>query len=145
MAAINQGRVWLGALVGGIVWWLWSFTVNTVMLGKAYAEAQQKGQLLAQPRFNLFIVFWLVTLIVLSAVIARLYGHLRQTMGPGPNTALKTGAMVGFAAGFPMSLSMATWGPFPLTMPLWWCIDLWAGACISAVISGWLYKDPKSA
>src|SRR5215813_12976690 len=117
--AINQGRVWLGALVGGFVWWLWSFSVNTVMLGKAYKEAQDKGWLLAQPRFNLFIVFWLLTLILLSAVIALLYGHLRQTMGPGPNTALKLGLMVGFAAGFPLSLSMASWAPYPITIPVW--------------------------
>jgi hypothetical protein len=145
MAAINQGRVWLGALVGGIVWWLWSAGVNTAMLGRLYTEAQQKGQLLASSRISLFIVFWLVTLIILSAVIASLYGHLRQTMGPGPKTALKIGLMVGFAAGFPLSLCMATWGTFPVTMPIWWCLDLWVGACVSAVISGWLYKDHKSA
>jgi len=145
MAVINQGRVWLGALVGGIVWWLWSYGVNMAMLGKLYAEAQKNGQLLAQPRYNLFILYWLITLIILSAVIARLYGHLRQTMGPGPKTALKIGLMIGFAAGFPMSLSMATWGTFPRTMPLWWCLDLWVGACVSAVISGWLYKEPKPA
>jgi hypothetical protein len=145
MTAINQGRVWLGALVGGIVWWLWSAAVNMFTLAKAYADAQKNGQLLAQPRYPLFILFWLFTLIILSAVIARLYGHLRQTMGPGPKTALMIGLMVGFAAGFPMSLSMATWGVFPRTLPLWWCLDLWVGACISAVISGWLYKDPKSA
>jgi hypothetical protein len=145
MTAINQGRVWLGALVGGIVWWLWSAVVNLGVLGTPYAEAQKNGQLLAQPRYTLFTLYWLVTLILLSAVIARLYGHLRQTMGPGPRTALMIGLAVGFAAGFPMSLSMATWGTFPRILPLWWCLDLWAGACISAILSGWLYKDPKLA
>ena len=39
MTAINQGRVWLGALVGGIVWWLWSAGVNTKVLAGAYAAA----------------------------------------------------------------------------------------------------------
>lgn len=145
MAAINQGRVWLGALVGGFVMWLWSFAVNTAMLGKLYAEAQKNGQLLAQPRFTLFILFWLVTLIILSAVIARFYGHLRQTMGPGPKTALKVGLMVGFAAGFPLAFSTASWSPLSIRMPIWWCLDLWVGSCISAIISGWLYKDPKAA
>src|SRR3989442_15224985 len=105
MAAINQGRVWLGALVGGIVWMLWSYTVNTVVLGKAYAEAQAAGQMLAQPRYTLFILFWLLTLIVLSAVIARLYAHVRQTMGPGPQPAGKLRLLVGFASAAPLSLS----------------------------------------
>ena len=145
MAAINQGRIWLGALVGGFVWWLWSAVVNTGVLGHAYQEAQKNGQLLAEPRYTLFILFWLVTLVILSAVIARFYAYLRQIQGPGPKTALKIGFMVGFAAGFPMCLCMATWGTFPRTLPLWWCLDLWVGACVSAVISGWLYKDPKGA
>jgi hypothetical protein len=141
MAAIKQGRVWLGALVGGIVWMLWSYTVNTVMLGRAYMDAQAAGQLLAQPRYPLFILYWLFTLILVSAVIARLYAHLRQTMGPGPKTAVKLGLLVGFCAGFPLSLSAAAWAPMSRTIPLWWCLDLWVGACISALISGWLYRD----
>ena len=141
MAAIKQGRVWLGALVGGIVWMLWSYTVNTVMLGRAYMEAQAAGQLLAQPRYPLFILYWLFTLILVSAVIARLYAHLRQTMGPGPKTAVKLGLLVGFCAGFPLALCVASWSPISRNIPLWWCLDLWVGACISALISGWLYRD----
>jgi hypothetical protein len=140
---INQARVWLGALVGGIVWWLWSFAVNTAMLGRLYADAQAKGLLLLKPRYNLFILYWLITMILLSAVIARFYAQLRQTQGPGPKTALKIGFMVGFCAGFPLAFSQAAWSVLPRTMPLWWCLDLWVGACISAVIAGWLYKDPR--
>ena len=141
MAAINQGRIWLGALVGGIVWMLWSYTVNTAMLGREYVKAQAAGQVLVQPRYPLFILYWLLTLILLSAVIARLYAHMRQSMGPGPKTAVKLGLMVGFAAGFPLSFSTAAWAPFSRNIPLWWCLDLWVGSCISALISGWLYKD----
>jgi len=141
MAAIKQGRVWLGALVGGIVWMLWSYTVNTVMLGRAYMDAQAAGQLLAQPRYPLFILYWLFTLILVSAVIARLYAHLRQTMGPGPKTAVKLGLLVGFCAGFPLALCVASWSPLSRNIPLWWCLDLWVGACISALISGGLYRD----
>ena len=141
MAAINQGRVWLGAIVGGIVWTLWSMAVNTKVLGPHYDQAQAAGQMLQNPRYPYFILLWALTLIVLSAVIARLYAHLRVSMGPGPKTALKLGLMVGFAAGFPLSLSAASWAPLPRIILAWWCLDLWAGACISAVISGWLYKD----
>jgi len=141
MAAIKQGRVWLGALVGGIVWWLWSWTVNTVMLGRYYADAIAAGQMLKEPRYPLFILFWLVTLILVSAVIARLYAHLRQTMGPGPKTAVKLGLLIGFCTGFPLAFSAASWAPLNRMIPLWWCLDLWVGACISALISGWLYRD----
>ena len=141
MAAVNQGRVWLGALVAGFVWWIWSSGVRITLMSKAYARATEAGQILPEARYKLFPIYWLLTLILLSAVIARFYAHMRQTMGPGPNTALKVGLMVGFAAGFPLSFSAAAWSPMDRVIPLSWVLDMWAGSCISALISGWFYKE----
>ena len=54
---------------------------------------------------------------------------------------LKLGPLIGFCAGFPLSLSTASLSPMTRNIPLWWCLDLWVGACVSALISGWLYRD----
>jgi hypothetical protein len=49
--------------------------------------------------------------------------------------------LVGFAAGFPVNLSVAAWAPFSRVLPLGWMLDLWVGAILAATVAGWLYKD----
>ena len=141
MAAINARRVWLGTLAGGVVWTIWSIVVNTVILASPYAAAQAAGQLLKQPRYPLFLGYWIVTLFLLTYILAWIYVSVRGTLGPGPWTALRVGLLVGFAAGFPVNLSVATWSPLPRILPLWWALDMFVGASLAALVAGWLYKD----
>jgi len=141
MAAINKRRVWLGTFAGGVVWTAWSVLVNTVLLGPRYAAAQNAGLLLKQPRYPLFLLYWIVTLFVLSYILIWMYVSVRGVFGPGPVTALRVGFLVGFVAGFPINLSIATWAPFDRTFPLWWMLDLWVGAMLATLVAGWLYKD----
>ncbi len=141
MAAINKSRVWLGAIAGGVVWTVWSVVVNTVLLGPRYAAAQNSGLLLKQPRYPLFLVYWIVTLFVLSYILIWMYVSVRGVFGPGPVTALRVGFLVGFVAGFPINLSIATWAPFDRIFPLGWMLDLWVGAMLATLVAGWLYKD----
>jgi hypothetical protein len=49
--------------------------------------------------------------------------------------------LVGFAAGFPMNLTLAAWSPIGRVLPLWWMIDLWVGAVLASLVAGWVYKD----
>lgn len=141
MAAVNTRRVVLGAIAGGVVWTVWSMVVNVVVLGSKYAAAQQSGELLKQPRYAFFLGYWIITLFLLSYVLAWLYASVRSTRGAGPGTALTVGLLVGFAAGFPMNLSIATWSPLARTFPLWWMLDLWVGAVLATLVAGWLYRD----
>ncbi len=141
MAAINTRRVALGAAAGGVVWTIWSMLINVKILGAKYLAAQQAGQLLNQPRYSFFIGYWIVTLFLLSYVLAWLYASARATQGAGPGTALTVGLLVGFAAGFPMNLSSATWAPFDRVFPLWWLLDMWVGAILASLVAGWLYRD----
>ena len=141
MAAINSKRVWIGALAGGVVWNVWSICVNVAILGKRYAAAQAAGQFLNQPRYRLFVGYWIILLFVLALLVAHLYASVRATLGPGPRTALKIGVLVGFAAGFPMNFSIATWSPLSRDFPLWWMLDLWVGAILATFVAGWLYQD----
>ncbi len=145
MAGINKLRVLIGALGGTIIWVAWSMGVNNTILKSYYLAAQSAGTMLRVMRYPLFYFVLVVTYFVLSWVIARMYAHLRLTQGPGPGTALKLGLAMGFTAGFPMALILAAWSPMDRAIPLWWCLDLWVGACLSAIVSGWLYKEKKQA
>lgn len=141
MAAVNTRRVALGTVGGGVVWTIWSMVVNMAILGPRYTVAQEAGVLLKQPRYSFFIGYWIITIFLLAYVVAWLYASARATRGAGPGTALTIGLLVGFAAGFPMNLSLATWSPVGRALPLWWMLDLWVGALLASLAAGWLYKD----
>jgi hypothetical protein len=141
MAAVSSRRIALGTLVGGAVWGIWSTVVNMVILAPKYAFAQKTGLVLAQPRYPLFVVYWFITLFVLTYVLTWVYVSVRSTLGAGPVTALRVGFLVGFVSGFPISLSLATWAPFSRAIPLWWMLDLWVGSMLATLVSAWLYKE----
>lgn len=141
MGAVNTRRVALGTIAGGVVWTIWSMVVNTKILGARYMAAQDAGLLLKQPRYPFFLGYWIITLFLLSYVVAWLYASVRATRGAGPGTALTIGLLVGFAAGFPLNLSVASWFPLDRIFPLWWMLDLWIGAILASLVAGWLYRD----
>jgi hypothetical protein len=141
MAAINRRRVWLGTLVGGIVWNAWSLLIGVTILFPRYPEAQAAGHYLQEPRYSSYVIVWILTLFALSYVVSLLYASSRATCGAGAKTALIIGVMVGFAASFPSNLGAATWSPVDRIFPLWHMIDLWGGAVLATLASAWLYKD----
>ena len=147
---LNKKRIWLGAFVGSVVWFFWSFLTSQLLIGTArYTAAQQAGQFLTQPRYPFFVGQWFVILFIASVILAHVYAWSRSTMGPGPMTALKIGLLVGFVGGFPGNFAQATWGPFDRMFPLGWMLDIWGGCVIATLIAGALYKQkeeaPKSA
>ncbi|MBZ5573940.1 MAG: hypothetical protein LAO09_18905 [Acidobacteriia bacterium] len=140
--SVNRGRVFLGGLAGGVVWFVWGFVVNFFMLGEArYQAAQSAGLFLKQPRYPLFPVQWAVILLVSAIILAHLYAWARQTMGPGPGTAIKIGLLVGFIAGFPTNFAQASWSPVERIFPLAWMLEMWVGAILATLVAGWLYKE----
>ena len=141
MAAVNTRRVALGAVVGGVVWTIWSLIVHAVILESHYTAAQGANQLLKESRYPLFLAYWIITIFLLAYVVAWFYASVRATRGAGPGTALTVGLLVGFAAGFPVNLSVAAWAPFSRVIALGWMLDLWVGAILAAVVAGWLYRD----
>ena len=141
MAEVNRKRVFLGALVGGVVWNLWSIGLNAAFLGQHYEAGQKAGFFLKEPRYSFFVAQWVILLFVLSFAMASLYSRVRTSCGPGPKTALQLGAVVGFIAGYPISFANATWSPFPRIIPLGWMLEMWVGAILATLVAGWLYKD----
>lgn len=141
MARVNTRRVWLGAAAGWVAWCVWSAAFNTVILVPRYGAAVKEGALLAQPRYPFFVPVWFVALFLLAILGAWLYAGARATRGAGPATALKIGAGLGFASGFPLAFLLAAWAPFSRVLALGWMLELWVGAIVATLIAGWLYRD----
>lgn len=141
MAAINTKRVWIGGLVGGLLWLVWASVLNFGVLMPRYTEAQGAGMMLEAPRYPIFPLVWCLDLLVLGVIAAWLYAATRATLGPGPRTAVKVGLAVGFAAGFPVSFYTSAWVPFSRLIPLGWLSELLVGAVLATLAAGWLYRE----
>lgn len=140
--SLNKGRIWLGGLVGGLVWNVWSIVVNLFIVGNArYVAAQNAGVFLKTPRYSFFTGQWIVILFVLGVVLAHLYAWTRPALGPGPLTALRIGFWVGFVAGFPLNFAQATWLAAGRGLPFGWMLEMWVGAILATLVAGFLYKD----
>ena len=140
--AVNRGRVWLGGLIGGVVWVIWGWVVEQFIIGRArYQAVQDAGVMLKVPRYPFFIGQWIVITLLLAIIIAHLYAWSRQSLGPGPGTALKIGLLVGFVAGFPENFAQATWSPLERIFPLGWMLSMWIGSILAALVGGWFYKE----
>ena len=139
---LNRGRVWLGGLAGGMVWAIWSFLVgHFVIQDWRYLAAQNAGLFLKTPRYPFFVAQWIVLLFILAAVVAHVYAWTRQTLGPGPKTALRVGFWLGFLAGFPENFAQATWSTGGRALPFGWMLEMWVGAILAALVAGALYKE----
>lgn len=141
MANVNKKRVWLGTLVGGIVWSAWSSFINMVILMPRYMAEQNAHNILNPPRYPFFVGYWFILLFVLSYILIWIYVQVRRTLGPGPLTAFRIGFLFGFAAAFPVNLSIASWATFSRGIPLGWMADLWVGAILATMAGAWIYKE----
>jgi len=140
--AVNRGRVWLGGVAGGVVWVIWGTVVELFIVGDArYKAAQDAGLFLKASRYPFFVGQWIVITLLLAIIIAHLYAWSRQTLGPGPGTALKIGFLVGFVAGFPENFATAAWSPMERIFSLGWMLAMWIGSILAALVAGWLYKE----
>jgi hypothetical protein len=140
--ALNQGRIWLGGFVGGIVWNAWGFFLHAGVVKESRFDAmKQAGLFLKEPRLPAFPLQWAVILFALAIIVAYLYAWTRTTLGPGPGTALKLGLLLGFGFGFACNLAQIVWSPLPLVFPMGWLLEMWVGAILAALIAGWLYKS----
>jgi hypothetical protein len=143
MALVNTKRVWLGGLVGGIVWWVWGMIVYYGLMMPKYQAAMQAGTMLTQEqaRYPFFMVVWILQFLVMGVLLAALYAGVRLAWGPGPGTAVKVGLIGGFLAGFPVNFYLATWAPMERGIPAGWLLELLIGAVLATLVAGWFYRE----
>lgn len=138
---LNAKRIVVGGLMGGVFWNIWSMIVNIVFLGEHYAAGQEAGHLLTEPRYSYFLGVWVIMLLILGVAMAWLYAAARNTLGPGPGSALKVGLIVGLVSTLPMSFSQSTWSALPRMVPLWWMLDSLVGIVLATLVAGWMYRE----
>jgi hypothetical protein len=150
--AINGRRVWLGALVGGIVFNIWSllveFALMPAIVGKARMDiATMNGWFLKEPHIpmGLFFLVWVISLFAIAYGLAWAYAAMRATTGAGPGTALKLGLVVAFAAAFPMNFAHAVFDVLSARYWVTWMIEMSVGCMLAALAAGWMYKDVAPA
>jgi len=143
MAGVNTKKVWVGGLVGGVVWIVWAMIINFALLMPKYQAAMQAGTMLneQQMRYPFFLIAVWVQFLVFGVLLAALYAGVRGTWGAGPGTALKVGLIGGALAGFPVNFYLATWAPWTRQIPAGWLLELWVGAVLATLVAGWLYRD----
>jgi len=149
VAAINSRRVWLGALVGGIVFFAWSmvveFGLSALIVGQARMDiAGMNAWFLKEPRVPVpvFLVVWLVSLLLIGYGLAWAYAHLRASAGAGPGTAAKLGLIVGFASGFPLEFAHSVFQPLSARYGIMWMVEMIIGCILAALAAGWTYREP---
>jgi hypothetical protein len=152
VAAINSRRVWLGTLLGGIVFFVWSmiteFGLSALIVGQARMDiATMNAWFLKEPRVPIavFFVVWVVSLFVIAYGLAWLYAHLRTSAGAGPATAAKLGLIVGFAAGFPLEFAHSVFQPLSARYGIMWMVEMIIGSILAALAAGWVYREPEQA
>lgn len=138
---LNCKRIVVGGLLGGLCWNIWSIILNFSLLGKLYEEGIAAGHLLAEPRYSFFIGYWVVLVFVLGIGLAWVYAAARNTLGPGPGSALQVGLVVGIVASVPGNFAQATWSPLSRMLPLGWMLDSLIGIVVATLVAGWYYKD----
>jgi hypothetical protein len=138
---INRKRAYLGGIVGGVVWNIWSTLINMKVGMARYTAMQNAGLFLKQPRYPGFYASWVIMLFIMAILVAHLYAWVRPRLGAGPRTALKVGMTAGFFAGFPLNFGTATWSPIDRIFPLGWMLEMWVGAILATLAAGALYKE----
>ncbi|MCI0567390.1 MAG: hypothetical protein L0Z52_04250 [Acidobacteria bacterium] len=138
---INCKRVIVGGILGGVVWSLWTMIINTALLSQKYAEAQAAGEFLAEPRYPLFLLWYILILIVLAMGLAWLYAISRATLGPGPLSAMKVGLVVGLVGSVPFNFAQSAWAPISRYFPLGWLLEGLVGCILATLFAGWYYRD----
>jgi hypothetical protein len=149
MGAVNKRSVRMGALWGGVVFFLWSmlmeFGASAVLIGKErMGIAANAGWFLKDPRVPIWVFFivWIVSLFAISYGLAWLYAAIRTTAGPGPKTAALLGLIVGFAAGFPLEFAHGVFQPLSGRYTIMWMLEMGVGCILAALTAGKVYKEP---
>lgn len=107
MGRINTVRVIIGGLVAGVVANALDFVINNYLMANESTEMMQRLNLRAD-QLESSITTWIVVDFIYGLVLVFTYAAMRPRFGPGPKTAVITGAAywVAFTAVFAGLTSM---------------------------------------
>ena len=137
---MNWKRIALGGLLAGVVMNALDFAVGIFVLGERYKQFQDAGIFLKEPRLP-FVPIWIAGIFVMGFVAAWFYAAVRPRLGPGPQTALLVGLVLGLVGHVMYNVSAASWGLQGRFMPLVWMVSGIAQLVVGTLVAGWVYKE----
>jgi hypothetical protein len=131
---MNWKRVWIGAALGAVVFWL--FEVANLILMQRF--------LVPEPNLQWSELFGISGSLIFPSLISGLllswlYVLARPRLGPGPKTALVMGS-IGFIFANPNFFSWSVWMSYPVNALIQTAI-IWLKFAAATYIAGWQYIE----
>lgn len=131
---MNWKRIWTGAALAGIVFWL--FEIGNLILTQRVLVPEPNLQ------WNEVISIsgsLIIPSLVSGFLLSWLYALARPRLGPGPMTALCMGS-IGFAFANPNFFTLSIWTSYPLNAFIQFAV-LWLKFAAATYIAGWQYIE----
>jgi hypothetical protein len=139
---MNCKKMFVGGIVAGVWINLVEIVTNHVVLKDRYQSLTKMGFYNTQPQLY-FMPVYPIMMLIGGILFAWLYAATRDTLGPGPKTALKVGFVIFLIAGIPSNYAMAAWSTTGKFIPFVYTIACFFECVFGTLIAGALYK-PKA-
>lgn len=143
MARIDMGRVVLGGLLAGLVINISESVLNLFVLGAQTEEIA--ANLGLEPVGSGGIGIYVLFGFIIGTATVWLYAAIRPRFGPGPGTALTTGAAVWVLAHLFRLIDFTVFARIPagfVTVALVWTL---VETMVAALAGGWLYREAEGS
>jgi len=137
----NVKRLVSGAIAGGLWIFAVEFVTHVKILGERYASLTEMGHYLKDPRIP-FMPIHAATCLIVALCLAIAYASSRDTLKPGPCTAMKVGGLIAVIASATY-VAMFAWSAVGKFIPVVYTAAMFAECIGATLIAGAIYK-PKA-
>lgn len=141
---MNRGRIVMGGLLGGLVFFVVSILVNVVVLADRYKILIDAGVMRADPR-GAFMAVHPLLLLLAGIGLTWLYAAARPRLGPGPRSALQVGLLAGLVTSLPSNFAQFAWTHAGGYVSMWWTIEMAVGCSLATLAGAWVYREEAAA